>query len=160
MKNGRQIAAAKRKSRGVSLIETVIAITLVTIFSLAAISVSTMASSQTAKSMHSFAAASLCNDVRQCFTVTNTPNELLAALNACGDQYNAEIIVESANAVTFKIDRGVFFVTVKASYGVEGNNTMEAYAEREGKSGRLYEMSYTVPAESTEALVEGSEVTS
>ena len=152
MKNGRQIAAAKCKSRGVSLIETVIAITLVTIFSLAAISVSTMASSQTAKSMHSFAAASLCNDVRQCFSVTNTPDELLAALNACGDQYKAENIVKSdnANAVTFKIDRGVFFVTVKASYGVEGNNTMEAYAEREGKSGRLYEMSYTVPAEKGE----------
>lgn len=140
----KKLLKRKNSKRGISLVECVIAITLVTIFSLSAISVSTLASSQTAKSMHSFAAASLCNDVRQCFTVTNSPDELQKALTACG--YPFEVLGESnANdAITLKFDRKVFQVTVYVTYST-GTQNMVAKATREGKDGILYEMQYTAP---------------
>lgn len=135
--------------RGITLVECVIAITLVTIFSLSAISVSTLASSQTAKSMHSFAAASLCNDIRQCFTVTSDSETLRGALDACGYPYEVLGESDSGDAITLLFDRKVFQVTVYVTYSTDTQN-MVAKATREGKDGILYEIEYTAPREVTQ----------
>lgn len=144
----KKLSGRKNSKRGISLVECVIAITLVTIFSLSAVSVSTLASSQTAKSMHSFAAASLCNDIRQCFTVTNDAENLKSALTACGYLYEVLGESDANDAITLLFDRKVFQVTVYVTYSTDTQN-MVAKATREGKDGILYEMQYTAPREVT-----------
>ena len=134
-----------RSKRGVTLVETIVAITVVTIFSVSAVSVASLATSQTSRSMHSFAAASLCNDLRQCLSVSDSVEDFYKALIACEyAQAPTDETVYAENQATVQIDRTVFYVQATVAFK-DGKKSIQCTAIIPGSSKPLYELDYSVP---------------
>lgn len=84
-------ARAKRKNnRGMSLVEVVVALTIIVIFSICATSVALSSNLSVVRSSFAFKAASTCTDMQRCFEASSDEAEFQQLLNYANISYEVQ----------------------------------------------------------------------
>ena len=139
----------KRYKRGVTLLETVIALLLLTIITGGAFAICSRSASAVSQSSTQFAAAQACEDVVECFKATDSKAQFELLLRACGYDFTygtntvtsedgQQTTTENRNKLTLKTIADGYIVYVTLADGA--TLTVEARS-LVGKT--LYNTTYT-----------------
>ena len=145
----------KRLKRGVTLLETVMAMLLLTIITGTAFVVCSRAANSVSQSALEFRAVNACEDVAECFKLADSYNDLKALLIAGGyeftyatDSSSGEQTQTNPNKLFFnKSAVNGYFMYAELSGSDVSNNwktaTVTVYATKIGSAKRVYTTTYT-----------------
>ena len=128
----------RRYKRGVTLLETVIALFLLTIITGCAFALCSSSASAVSQSSTEFAAVQACEDVVECYKATDTKAQFELLLRACGYDFNygtntvsgedgQQTTTENLNKLTLKTFADGYFV-----YVMLGDGATEAIDDLQG----------------------------
>lgn len=128
----------RRYKRGVTLLETVIALFLLTIITGGAFALCSSSASAVSQSSTKFAAVQACDDVVECYKATDTKAQFELLLRACGYDFNygtntvsgedgQQTTTENLNKLTLKTFADGYFV-----YVMLGDGATEAIDDLQG----------------------------
>ena len=128
----------RRYKRGVTLLETVIALFLLTIITGGAFALCSSSASAVSQSSTKFAAVQACDDVVECYKVTDDKMQFELLLRACGYDFNygtntvtegdgQQTTTENRNKLTLKTFADGYFV-----YVMLGDGATEAINDLQG----------------------------
>lgn len=128
----------RRYKRGVTLLETVIALFLLTVITGGAFALCSSSASAVSQSSTKFAAVQTCDDVVECYKATDNKTQFELFLRACGYDFNygANIVsgedgqqttTENTNKLTLKTFADGYFV-----YVMLGDGATEAINDLQG----------------------------
>lgn len=123
----------RRYKRGVTLLETVIALFLLTIITGGAFALCSSSASAVSQSSAEFAAVQACEDVVECYKATDTKAQFELLLRACGYDFNygtntvsgedgQQTTTENLNKLTLKTFADGYFVYVTIGSGNATDN--------------------------------------
>ena len=130
----------RRYKRGVTLLETVIALFLLTVITGGAFALCSSSASAVSQSSTKFAAVQACDDVVECYKATDTKAQFELLLRACGYDFNygtntvsgedgQQITTENTNKLTLKTFADGYFV-----YVILGDGATETINDLQGVS--------------------------
>ena len=128
----------RRYKRGVTLLETVIALFLLTIITGGAFALCSSSASAVSQSSTKFAAVQACDDVVECYKATDDKTQFELLLRACGYDFNygtntvsgedgQQTTTENLNKLTLKTFADGYFV-----YVMLGDGATEAIDDLQG----------------------------
>ena len=128
----------RRYKRGVTLLETVIALFLLTIITGGAFALCSSSASAVSQSSTKFAAVQACDDVVECYKATDNKTRFELLLRACGYDFNygtntvsgedgQQTTTENLNKLTLKTFADGYFV-----YVILGDGATEAIDDLQG----------------------------
>lgn len=128
----------RRYKRGVTLLETVIALFLLTVITGGAFALCSSSASAVSQSSTEFAAVQTCDDVVECYKATDKKAQFELLLRACGYDFNygtntvsgedgQQITTENLNKLTLKTFADGYFV-----YVMLGDGATEAINDLQG----------------------------
>ena len=128
----------RRYKRGVTLLETVIALFLLTIITGGAFALCSSSASAVSQSSTEFAAVQACEDVVECYKAADTKAQFELLLRACGYDFNygtntvsgedgQQTTTENTNKLTLKTFADGYFV-----YVMLGDGATEAIDDLQG----------------------------
>lgn len=128
----------RRYKRGVTLLETVIALFLLTIITGGAFALCSSSASAVSQSSTKFAAVQACEDVVECYKATDAKTQFELLLRACGYDFNygtnavsgedgQQTTTENLNKLTLKTFTDGYFV-----YVMLGDGATEAINDLQG----------------------------
>ena len=149
----------RRYKRGVTLLETVIALFLLTVITGGAFALCSSSASAVSQSSTEFAAVQTCDDVVECYKATDKKTQFELLLRACGYDFNygantvsgedgQQTSTENTNKLTLKTFADGYFVYVTIGDGAtEAINDLQGViltVEAKSLVGKtLYTTSYT-----------------
>ena len=118
----------RRYKRGVTLLETVIALFLLTVITGGAFALCSSSASAVSQSSTEFAAVQTCDDVVECYKATDNKTQFELLLRACGYDFNygtntvsgedgQQTTTENTNKLTLKTFADGYFVCVMLGDG-------------------------------------------
>ena len=128
----------RRYKRGVTLLETVIALFLLTVITGGAFALCSSSASAVSQSSTKFAAVQTCDDVVECYKATDNKTQFELLLRACGYDFNygantvseedgQQTTTENTNKLTLKTFADGYFV-----YVMLGDGATEAIGDLQG----------------------------
>ena len=128
----------RRYKRGVTLLETVIALFLLTVITGGAFALCSSSASAVSQSSTKFAAVQACDDVVECYKATDDKTQFELLLRACGYDFNygtntvsgedgQQTTTENLNKLTLKTFADGYFV-----YVMLGDGATEAINDLQG----------------------------
>lgn len=128
----------RRYKRGVTLLETVIALFLLTVITGGAFALCSSSASAVSQSSTKFAAVQTCDDVVECYKATDNKTQFELLLRACGYDFNygantvseedgQQTTTENTNKLTLKTFADGYFV-----YVMLGDGATEAINDLQG----------------------------
>lgn len=128
----------RRYKRGVTLLETVIALFLLTVITGGAFALCSSSASAVSQSSTKFAAVQTCDDVVECYKATDSKAQFELLLRACGYDFNygtntvseedgQQTTTENTNKLTLKTFADGYFV-----YVMLGDGATEAINDLQG----------------------------
>lgn len=128
----------RRYKRGVTLLETVIALFLLTVITGGAFALCSSSASAVSQSSTKFAAVQTCDDVVECYKATDNKMQFELLLRACGYDFNygantvsgedgQQTTTENTNKLTLKTFADGYFV-----YVMLGDGATEAINDLQG----------------------------
>lgn len=128
----------RRYKRGVTLLETVIALFLLTVITGGAFALCSSSASAVSQSSTEFAAVQTCDDVVECYKATDNKTQFELLLRACGYDFNygantvsgedgQQTTTENTNKLTLKTFADGYFV-----YVMLGDGATEAINDLQG----------------------------
>lgn len=128
----------RRYKRGVTLLETVIALFLLTVITGGAFALCSSSASAVSQSSTEFAAVQTCDDVVECYKATDSKTQFELLLRACGYDFNygantvseedgQQTTTENLNKLTLKTFADGYFV-----YVMLGDGATEAIDDLQG----------------------------
>lgn len=128
----------RRYKRGVTLLETVIALFLLTVITGGAFALCSSSASAVSQSSTEFAAVQTCDDVVECYKATDNKTQFELLLRACGYDFNygtntvseedgQQTTTENTNKLTLKTFADGYFV-----YVMLGDGATEAIDDLQG----------------------------
>ena len=128
----------RRYKRGVTLLETVIALFLLTVITGGAFALCSSSASAVSQSSTKFAAVQACDDVVECYKATDNKTQFELLLRACGYDFNygtntvsgedgQQTTTENLNKLTLKTFADGYFV-----YVMLGDGATEAINDLQG----------------------------
>lgn len=128
----------RRYKRGVTLLETVIALFLLTVITGGAFALCSSSASAVSQSSTEFAAVQTCDDVVECYKATDKKTQFELLLRACGYDFNygantvsgedgQQTTTENTNKLTLKTFADGYFV-----YVTIGDGATEAINDLQG----------------------------
>lgn len=128
----------RRYKRGVTLLETVIALFLLTVITGGAFALCSSSASAVSQSSTEFAAVQTCDDVVECYKATDNKTQFELLLRACGYDFNygantvseedgQQTTTENLNKLTLKTFADGYFV-----YVMLGDGATEAINDLQG----------------------------
>lgn len=128
----------RKYKRGVTLLETVIALFLLTVITGGAFALCSSSASAVSQSSTEFAAVQTCDDVVECYKATDNKTKFELLLRACGYDFNygantvsgedgQQITTENLNKLTLKTFADGYFV-----YVMLGDGATEAIDDLQG----------------------------
>lgn len=128
----------RRYKRGVTLLETVIALFLLTVITGGAFALCSSSASAVSQSSTEFAAVQTCDDVVECYKATDKKTQFELLLRACGYDFNygantvigedgQQTTTENTNKLTLKTFADGYFV-----YVMLGDGATEAINDLQG----------------------------
>lgn len=146
--NNGTAAPGRKHNRGMSLVEVVVALSIIVIFSLCATSVALSSNLSVIRSSFAFKAASTCTDMQRCFEASSDEAEFQQLLNY------AEILYKVQDNI-YTIEYPAYTITATV-----GNETFTAKAVLKKNNRTLYEIEdfhvpgWGTPSESGESEAE------
>ena len=111
--NNGTAAPGRKRNRGMSLVEVVVALSIIVIFSLCATSVALSSNLSVIRSSFAFKAASTCTDMQRCFEASSDEAEFQQLLNYADILYkvqdNTYTIDYPAYTITATVHDGEYF---------------------------------------------------